>query len=105
MCSFYINFNVPKEEVVLIDLFQIRTIKVISEDNNVYYQRKWKSILLGRNGSKIGLEVTFVDEQPKANLFLYEYKDGMQDLIHIKGRAEHWKGIIDNCVEELSPAV
>ena len=97
----YINFRGPKEEVFLTDLWQIQTVKVTAEDNAVYEQRKGKSVLVDKQVIKLQLELAFVDSQPKANLVLYEYKDGMQDFVHIKGRADYWSSLINKEIKEL----
>jgi hypothetical protein len=100
----YINFRGPKEEGVLIDLSQIRTTEVNAGNNCVYEKRNGKSMLVNNQVSKMELEITFVDVQPKTSLVLYECRDGMQDLVHIRRRAEHWKDMINRYAKELSPS-
>ncbi|GEO07810.1 hypothetical protein [Segetibacter aerophilus] len=97
----YIDFGNEKEEVVLIDLWQVKTIKVTTEDNSIYEQRKGKSVLVDKQVSKLQLELTLIDEQQKKNLVLYEYKDGMQNLMEIKRRADYWCQLINKAVKEL----
>jgi hypothetical protein len=97
----YINFSEQKEEVTIIDLWNIKTVKVITEDNAVYEQRKGKAVLIDKQINKLQLEVTLVDSQP-INLVLYQYKDGLQNLNEIKKRANYWAGIINGAVKELS---
>jgi len=80
----YIHFGNEKEEVGLIDLWQIRAVKVSTEDNSIYEQRKGKTILVDKQVSKLQLELTSVEVQAKTNLVLYEYKDGMQNFVEIK---------------------
>lgn len=97
----YINFSSAKEEVVLIDLWKIRTVKVTTENNSVYEQRKGKSVLVDKQVNKLQLEITMIDNQPTANLVLFEYRDGMQDFLKIKGYANHWAQLINKEVKEL----
>ncbi|MCW3110069.1 MAG: hypothetical protein JWQ09_4575 [Segetibacter sp.] len=97
----YINFSNEKEEVVLIDLWQVRTVKVTTEDNSIYEQRKGKSVLVDKQVSKLQLEITSVDVEQKTNLVLYEYKDGMQNFVEIKRRADYWCQLINKAVQEL----
>ncbi|MDB5246843.1 MAG: hypothetical protein JWQ40_1237 [Segetibacter sp.] len=98
----YIKFSGPKEEAVLIDLGQVREVKITTEDNTVYEQRKGKAVLVDKQVSQLQLEITTAGMQLKTSLVLYEYKDGMQDFVHIKRRAEHWRDIINSSVKELS---
>lgn len=98
----YINFSGPEGEVVLIDLWRIRSAKVITEDNSVYEQRKGKSVLVDKQVSKLQLEVTLVDAPSKTNLVLFEYKDGIQDFIYIKERADYWCRLINKSIQELA---
>jgi hypothetical protein len=100
----YVNFSEPKEEVVIIDLWNIRTVKFMTEDNNVHGERKGKAVLVDKQVNKLQLEVVLVDNE-KINLVLYQYKDGVQDLIAIKTRANYWAGIINSAVKELPHAV
>lgn len=97
----FIDFSQSKEEVVLTDLWQIKTVKVTTEDNSVYEQRKGKSVLVDKQVSQLQLEITLVDNQPKMNLVLYEYKDGMHEFVHIKSRADYWSHLINKAVLEL----
>jgi G3E family GTPase len=97
----YINFNDPKPEVQLIDLWNVKFVKVASEDNTVYEQKNGKTIVTDRQIVKLQLEVTLANDQSNYNLLLYQYKDGMQDLMQIKKTANHWAGIINECVKAL----
>jgi hypothetical protein len=97
----YINFSKEKEEVILIDLWQIKAIKVTTEDNSIYEQRKGKPVLIDKQVSKLQLEITLVDVEAKANLILYEYKDGVQNFLQIKRSANYWCDLISKAVHEL----
>lgn len=96
----YINFRNEKEEVNLIDLWNIKTAKVATEDNSIYEQKKGKPVLVDKQVTGLQLEITLV-ENTKTNLVLYEYKDGMHDFVHIKRRAHYWSELINNNVKEL----
>jgi DNA/RNA-binding domain of Phe-tRNA-synthetase-like protein len=76
----------------------------MTEDNNVHGERKGKAVLVDKQVNKLQLEVVLVDNE-KINLVLYQYKDGVQDLIAIKTRANYWAGIINGAVKELPHAV
>lgn len=98
----YINFNEPTEVVHLIDLWNVKSAKVVTEDNSVYEYKKGKSILVDKHVSSLHLEVTLADNnQSKPYLLLYEYKDGMQDFVYIKRRATYWSEIINNSAKDL----
>lgn len=96
----YVNFGGQKEEVALIDLWNIKTVKVTTEDNSIYEQRKGKAVLIDKQVNKLQLEIALAENQ-KTNLVLFEYKDGMQDFINIKQRANYWSQLINNSVKEL----
>lgn len=96
----YINFGEQKKEVALIDLWNIKTVKVTTEYNSIYEQRKGKQVLIDKQVNKLQLEVTLAENQ-KTNLVLYEYKDGMRDFLYIKSRANHWAAIINSAIKEL----
>jgi hypothetical protein len=96
----YINFGQQKEEVTLIDLWNIKTAKVTTEDNCIYEQKKGKPVLVDKQVSQLQLEVTLA-ENKNVMLVLYEYKNGMQDFVHIKQRANYWSQTINNSVKEL----
>ena len=97
----YINFSNDKEEVILLDLWQIKDLKVTTEDNNVYEQRKGKSVLVDKHVAKLKLAVTLIDVESKVDLILYQDGDGMQDFLQIKKRAEYWLDLIAGMMEEL----
>jgi hypothetical protein len=96
----YINFSDAKEEMTIVDLWNIKTVKVTTEDNAIYEQRKGKAVLIDKQINKLQLEVTLVGNQ-SVNLVLYQYKDGLQDLMAIKRRANYWVEMINNAVKEL----
>lgn len=97
----YINFGKEKEEVVLVDLWQIKAVKVTTEDNSIYEQRKGKTVLIDKQVSKLQLELALADVQAKSSLILYEYKDGMQDFVEIKRSANYWCDLISKALQEL----
>ena len=97
----YVNLRNPKEEAVLIDLWQIKTVKISTEDNSYYEQKKGKSVLVDKQVSKLQIQVTLIDGQSVADLVLYEYKNALEDFIYIKKRADHWCHLINKAVEEL----
>ena len=97
----YINLSDSNGEAVLIDLWQIKTVKVSTEDNSVYEQKKGKSVLVDKRVSKLQIQVTLINDQPIADLVLYEYKDALEDFIYIKKRADYWCHLIGKAVEEL----
>jgi hypothetical protein len=99
----YINFSNAKEEVLLLNLWTIKAVKVTTDDNCIYEQKKGKQVLVDKQVSKLQLEVA-LDENKKANLVFYEYKNGMQDFVHIKQRANYWSQLINNSVKELPQA-
>jgi hypothetical protein len=67
-----------------------------------YLRTKKRQIGAGRQAvSKLQLEIPLVDEQQKTNLVLYEYKDGMQNIVEIKRRADYWCQLINKAVQEL----
>jgi hypothetical protein len=66
-----------------------------------YEQRKGKSILVDKRVSKLQIQVTLIDDQPVADLVLYEYKNAIEDFIYIKKRADYWCHLISKAVEEL----
>jgi hypothetical protein len=96
----YISFGQPKEEVTLIDLWNIKTAKVTTEDNCIYEQKKNKPVLVDKQVTKLQLEVTSAGNKSEM-LVLYEYKNGMQDFVHIKQRANYWSQIINSSIKEL----
>jgi len=98
----YINFSTPKEEVTLVDLWQIKTVKVATEENSVYEYRKGKSILVDKQVINLHLEITFAEnDKPTLQLPLHQYKDGMHDFVLIKSRANYWSEMINDCVRGL----
>ena len=97
----HINLSDPNEAAVLIDLWRIKTVKVSTEDNSVYEQKKGKSVLVDKRVSKLQIQVTLIEDQPPADLVLYEYKDAIEDFIYIKKRADYWCHLISKAVEEL----
>ncbi|WP_018614658.1 hypothetical protein [Segetibacter koreensis] len=97
----YMNLSQEKEEAALIDLWKINTVNVTTEDTYVYEQRKGKPVQVDKLVSKLQIQVTLVDSQIKANLVLYEYKDGMKDFSFIRKRADYWCQIINKAVQEL----
>ncbi len=98
----YINFSEAKEVVHLIDLWNVKSVKVVTEDTNMHEYRRGKSILVDKQIGSLYLEVTLVENtQPKPCLPLYECKDGMQDFVQIKRTATYWSEIITNCIREL----
>ena len=97
----YLNLRQEKEEAALIDLWQIKTVNVNTEDTCVYEQRKGKSVQVDKLVSKLQMQVTLVDSQKKADLVLYEYKDGMKDFEHIRKRTDYWCQIINKALQEL----
>jgi G3E family GTPase len=97
----YINFGNEKEEVTLVDLRQVKTAKLSTEDNSIYEQRKGKSILIDKQVSKLQLELTFNNEQPNSKLVLYQYSDGMHHLVQVKARATRWCDLINALLHEV----
>jgi hypothetical protein len=97
----YIDFGKEKEEVILLDLWQIKAVKVIIEDTSIYEQRKGKVVLMDKQVSKLQLEVELIDAPANANLLFYEYKDGVQNFLEIKMRANSWCDLINKAVQEL----
>ena len=97
----YIDFSNDKEEVILLDLWGMKDLKVTTEDNNVYEQRKGKSVLVDKHVAKLKLEVTLIDAASKVDLVLYQYGDGMQDFLPIKERAAYWSHLIAGVMKEL----
>jgi hypothetical protein len=97
----YINFCNEKEDVRLIDLWQIKSAKVTTEDTSIYEQRSGKSVLVDKKVIKLQLEITLADVTPKVNLVLYQFSNGMQEFVQIKTRAEHWCQLITSAVQEL----
>ena len=97
----YIDFSNDKEEVILLDLWQIKDLKVTTEENISYEQRKGKSVLVDKHVAKLKLEVTLIDEESKVDLVVYQYGDGMQYIGPIRKRAEYWLHLIAGVMQEL----
>jgi len=97
----YIDFSMSKEVASIIDLWNIKTVKVKKEEESIYMQRKWKPVLLGKQTKLIQLEATVVDNEQKTNLVLYEYKDGLQDIVQINRRADYWSHLINTSIQKL----
>ena len=98
----YFNLNDPAVKPVIIDLWQIKTVKITTEDNSIYGQKKGKPVLIDKKVSRLQIQVTFTEDQGDTDLVLYDYKDALEDYIHIKKRADYWCQLISIAVAELN---
>jgi hypothetical protein len=99
----YINFNEPKEVIYLIDLWNVKSVSLANGDNSMPEHGKDKSAFYDKQAGSVNLAVTLTENsQPDLRLYLYQYKDGIQDLVFIKGRAQYWLALINSCIRELS---
>ncbi len=97
----HINYRNDKEEVALIDLWQIKAVKITTEENSIYEQIKGKPVLIDKQVSKLHLEITLSDVLQKTMLVLYNNEDGMQDFVELKKRANHWCRLLNKALHEL----
>lgn len=99
----YINFNQPKEEVVLIDLWKVQSAKLVTETTNFYAQKKEKAMLVEREIKKLQLEIVMKDTgQPLYSLDLYDlHQHGIQQLKLSRFRGQYWEALIQHCIKEL----
>jgi hypothetical protein len=101
----HLNFGKPEEETTVIDLQKIKAVKLDTEETSIYEIKKGKSVLSEKHITKLQLAVNFKDpNQPQKLLALYQYQDGMQNLISTKRRGEHWQDVINKCIKQLPGA-
>ena len=96
----YINFNKEKEGVKLVDVWNIKSVKVASVDNAVYEHRQGKPVLVDKQVVKLQIEVALLDGDD-VDMVLYEYKDGVQDIGLVRDKAEQWCSLINSSIKEL----
>ena len=94
----HIDFSNAEDSTRLIDLHTIKTVKVNTEENSIYEEKKGKPFLVEKQLTKLQLELTPKDtDQPKQLLPFYQlYKDGQHSFSSIKKRIEYWQRNITN---------
>jgi len=99
----HIDFSDTIDSTKLIDLHKIKTVKVNTEENSIYEEKKGKSYLVEKQLTKMQLELTPKDtNQPKQLLPFYQlYKDGQHNFSGIKKRIEYWQENINNYLNQV----
>lgn len=97
----YVHFQNNTHEAQVIDLWNVKSAKISSEDHCVYAYKKGKSILADKQLDKLFLELSFINNPGNILLLIYHLQDGLLDLLHTKSRANHWAQIINSCVKEM----
>jgi hypothetical protein len=95
----YVNFSNTKEDVTILDLQKIKSVKVEMEENSIYENRKGKTVLIEKEIVTIKLILTIKDTvQPTAVLTFYRQEDGKTDYVVLKNRMEYWKKKISDYI-------
>lgn len=88
----YVNFSNTKEDVTILDLQKVKSVKVNMEENSIYENRKGKTVLIEKEIVTIKLILTINDTvYPTTVLTFYRYEDGKTDYAVLKTRMEYWK--------------
>lgn len=98
----FIHFGGLKEEVHLVDLWDVKVVQVVTEDEGVHGPKNGMAVFMYKQVNKLHLEVSLKDFQRKIHLALFQCSDGWQHYPQIKQRANYWAAVINNCVRELS---
>jgi hypothetical protein len=100
----YLDFSGTDAEKIVIDLRKVKSVKVDTEENSIYEERKGKSILIEKQVIKLQLAISLNDPHLSPNFlpFYQMYKDGIQDFTTVKNRAEYWQNIIMSCHKQIT---
>lgn len=99
----HLNFSHPTEEVTLIDLQKVKSAKLYNVESSLYETKKGKAVLNEKRITKMQLAITLKDmSQPPVILPLYDYGDGMQNLINLTRRGEYWQATINSQLQQLA---
>lgn len=91
----YFNFTNNNIDTTVIDLQKVKSVRVDTEENSIYEEKRGKSVLVEKQVTKVQVEINLEDNQQTQHLLpLYQYVDGVQDIGSVKKRAEHWHATI-----------
>ncbi len=86
----YIDFSMPKEAAI-IDLWNVRSVKLITETTGLYEQKKQQMQIVLEDSSL-----------PTHTLVLYDLQlHGIGQFEPAKLRGEYWEELLQNCLKEL----
>jgi hypothetical protein len=100
----YIDYNAPGNAPILMDLWQIKNVKIVTEHNDVYEEKKGKKILVDKQVIKLMIQVTLTDGKAGQEMVLYDYNNAIREFIHSKTRAAYWCQLINQALLELPPS-
>jgi hypothetical protein len=100
----YIDYSAPGNAPILMDLWQIKNVKIVTEHNDVYEEKKGKKILVDKQVIKLMIQVTLTDGKAGQEMVLYDYNNAIREFIHSKTRAAYWCQLINQALLELPPS-
>ena len=99
----HMDFSQKKEEVTLVDLWDVKTVRLNTEERRIYIPENGKFVPVEKQVLKLQLELVLRDaDRPKHVLpFYHADKHNIQDLRSTQERAEYWRDITNNYLKEL----
>ena len=87
----YIDLHDKAEDEHIVDIHQIKGVKLINEENSIYEDKKGKSVLVEKLVTSLQLEIALKEGKVSELLTFFKYGDAAGEYLRLFERVTIWK--------------